>query len=46
MSQSEMEHRQLEQAASMRGMTDAELATRYGSGLMNAYRPGDEDCKL
>lgn len=37
--QSELEQRQLNQAASMRGMTDDELAQRYGDGLMNAYRP-------
>lgn len=46
MSQSEMEQCQLAQAAGMRGMTDDELAVRYGSGLMNAYRPSDKDCKL
>lgn len=40
-SQSELEQRQLNQAASMRGMTEEELARRYGSGLMNAYRPNE-----
>lgn len=39
MSQAVIEQRQLNQAASMRGMTDDELALCYGDGLMNAYRP-------
>lgn len=35
--QAEIEQRQLNQASSMRGMTEEELASRYGGGLANAY---------
>ena len=42
MTQAELEQRQLNQAASMRGMTEEELACRYGDSLANAYRPSED----
>lgn len=43
MTQQELEARQLEQAQLMRGMSDEELAQRYGDGLRNSYRPDPQE---
>jgi hypothetical protein len=40
-SEAELLQRQLNQAASMRAMTEEELALRYGGGLANAYHVED-----
>lgn len=39
MSQQDIQASQLEQAQLMRGMSQEELAQRYGVGLRNSYQP-------
>lgn len=46
MTQEELRDRQLAQASLMRGMSDDELAQRYGEGLLNSYRPPDSATPL